>query len=218
MESMKKMRELAPAIAKLKEKHKGDKVKVAQAQAELYKQRGINPGAGCLPYILQIVVLIAFFNVFTTVLAPNGDTTAKLNNLLYSPLKLAAGETLNTHFLFYDLTKPDVVNVGLPVAIPGVLLILGAAIQFLSAKMMAPYVEVEKKVAKKSKGEADDMEVAMQQSMIYTFPLMTLLFGMRFSSGLALYWLMFSVYQAWQQYSTSGWGGLTPWIRRLGLL
>src|SRR3990170_5446707 len=61
MESMKKMKDLAPQLEKLKRKHT-DKVKLAQAQAGLYKQRGVNPSAGCLPYLLQIVVLIAFFN------------------------------------------------------------------------------------------------------------------------------------------------------------
>ena len=70
MESMRKMKEVAPQLEKLKRKHK-EKVKLAQAQAELYKQKGVNPGAGCLPYLLQIVVLIAFFNVFTRTLSPD---------------------------------------------------------------------------------------------------------------------------------------------------
>jgi membrane protein insertase Oxa1/YidC/SpoIIIJ len=83
---------------------------------------------------------------------------------------------------------------------------------------MAPYVEAEKKVAKKTKEGMDDIQVAMQQSMIYTFPLMTLVIGIRFASGLALYWLLFSLYQAVQQYKSSGWGGLTPWVKKLGLL
>jgi len=32
---------------------------------------------------------------------------------------------------------------------------------------------------------------------------------MSFSSGLALYWAVFSAFQVWQQYKTSGWGGLS---------
>jgi hypothetical protein len=83
-------------------------MKFAQAQAEVYRQKGINPGAGCLPYILQIVVLIAFFNVFTTTLAPDGDPTGRFNALLYSPLKFSEGQTINTSFLYLDITKPDV--------------------------------------------------------------------------------------------------------------
>ena len=62
------------------------------------------------------------------------------------------------------------------------------------------------------------MAVAMQSSMIYTFPAMTILFGIKFPSGLALYWLLFSVFQMNQQFKSSGWGGLTPFAKRLGLV
>lgn len=219
MESMKKMKEFGPQLEKLKKKYKGDKVKLTQAQSEFYKQKGINPGAGCLPYLLQIVVLIAFFNVFTRTLTPNGDIVTSFNSLLYEPLKFAAGEVVNTKFLYLDVTKPDVFPVSfLPFSMPGPVLLLAAFVQFISAKIMSPYVEAEEKVAKKTKGMADDVQVAMQQSMVYTFPLFTLVFGMRFASGLALYWLLFSLYQAAQQYKSHGWGGLTPWIKRTGLL
>src|SRR3990170_9088883 len=64
MNSMKKMKEVAPELERLKKRHTGDRVKLAQAQADLYRQKGVNPGAGCLPYLLQIVILIAFFNLF----------------------------------------------------------------------------------------------------------------------------------------------------------
>src|SRR3972149_138357 len=106
MESMKKMREHQPALDKLKKKHKGEQKKLLAAQGEFYKQKGINPGGGCLPYLLQIVILIALFNVFTRVLA--GDGIDKLNSLLYSPLHFASGESLKTNFLYLNLTKPDV--------------------------------------------------------------------------------------------------------------
>jgi hypothetical protein len=58
----------------------------------------------------------------------------------------------------------------------------------------------------------------MQSSMIYTFPLITLVAGMSFPSGLALYWFLFSLYQAIIQYRSTGWGGATSWIKALGLL
>lgn len=218
MESMKKMKEAEPQLNKLKKKYASDKTKLMQAQADFYKQKGINPGAGCLPYLLQIVVLIALFNVFTRVLSANVGGIDKLNSLLYSPLKFPQSATLNTGFLYLNITKPDVFKVsGVPFPIPGPILILAAIVQLFSAKMMAPMVAVEKKVAQKSSGKEDDIQVAMQQSSTYTFPLFTIIFGMSFPSGLALYWLIFSFFQAWQQYNTSGWGGATTWIRKIGL-
>jgi YidC/Oxa1 family membrane protein insertase len=218
MESMKKMKQYTKEIEKLKKKHKGDKQKLMKAQADFYKEKGINPGAGCLPYLLQIVILISLFRVFSSVLTANGEVVAKLNELLYSPLAFSEGASLKTGFLYLDITSPDVFNiVGLPFALPGVFVVLAALVQFLSAKMVSPYVEEEKKLAKATEAKEDDMASAMQSSMIYTFPLMTLLIGMRFPSGLALYWLTFSVFQMVTQYRSAGWGGLTPWVRRIGL-
>ena len=216
MQSMKKMKDFEPQLAKLKERHKDDRKKLMEAQTEFYKQKGINPGAGCLPYLLQIVVLIALFNVFTRVLSPNGDVISKFNELLYAPLKFAGGETLNTKFLYLDVTKPDAFKVSfLPFSVPGPILILAALLQFASAKMMTPLQKLEAKVAKKTKGAADDFQVSMQKSMSLTFPLFTLIFGLSFPSGLALYWLLFSLFQLLQQYKTSGWGGLTPLVSKI---
>ncbi len=219
MESMKKMKDYAPQLEKIKKKYKGDPVKLAQAQSDFYKTKGISPGAGCLPYLLQIVILIAFFNMFNKVLAVDMDPVQAFNNLLYEPLKFSPGETLNTSFLYLDLRQPDIISLSqLPFSIPGPTIILAALSQFVSAKIMQPYTNAEEKVAEKTKEKADDMQVMIQQSMIYTFPVFTLFIGMRFASALAIYWLVFSVFQVYQQYSSQGWGGLTPWIKRLNLI
>jgi len=204
VKSMQKMKEYASQLDKLKEKHKDDKLKLAQAQSEFYRQKGINPGAGCLPYLLQIVILIAFFNVFTRTLMGEGDPTQKFNELLYKPLKFSQSEIVNTKFLYLDVTKPDVFRIPqIPFPIPGPILILAALIQFLTSKAMSPSLGQQKKMAQKTVSSADDIQTVMQQSMVYTFPLLTLFFGMTFPSGLAIYWLLFSVWQFFQQSKTS---------------
>lgn len=219
MESMKRMKEVAPQLEKLKKKHKNDTVKMAQAQSDLYKQKGINPGAGCLPYLLQIVVLIAFFNVFTKTLSPDGDPTARFNELLYPFLKFSEDQIINTRFLYLDVTRPDVINVaGISFGLPGPILLLAAAIQFLSVKISAPYEEAQEKVAEKTPQSSDDIQAAMQKSMVFTFPLITLIIGRNFPAGLAIYWFMFSLIQAYQQYRAQGWGGLTPILKRFNLI
>lgn len=222
MESMKKMRELAPQIEKLKKKYGNDKIKFAQAQADLYKERKINPGAGCLPYLLQIVVLFAFFGMFNQTLGAGENITENFNKLLYSPLKFIGDDTIKTHFLYLDVVKPDTLDRIIPSLqvkyFPGPILLLAAIIQFLSAKIMTPVTQIEQKVAEKTKSEMDDLQVSMQKSMIYMFPMMTIFVGLRFASGLALYWLVFSLLQAYQNVTTQGWGGLTPWLKRLNLI
>lgn len=214
MQSMKKMKEYEPELAKLKKKYKDDKKKLMQAQSEFYKQKGINPGAGCLPMILQLVVLFSLLQVFMRALT--GTDPAHLNELLYSPLKFGAGELINTRFLYLDITKPDVFKLAaIPFAIPGPVIFLAALSQMISAKITAPYLKAGEKQAKKTPGAADDFQSVMQSSAVYTFPLMTLLVGGSFASGIALYWFVFSLYQAVQQYQNTGWGGMTPWINKV---
>ena len=214
MLSMKKIKEAEPQLKKLKEKYKNDKTGMMKAQADFYKEKGINPGAGCLPYLLQIVVLIALFSVFAKVLVPDGKGVNNINDYLYQPLKFQSGTELNTRFLkFWDMTKPDVIHLpGLKFPLPGPIIILAALLQLASSLMMLPVVKIEEKMASKTLGKEDDMQASMQKSTTYMFPLMTLIFGMSFSSGLALYWAVFSAFQVWQQYKTSGWGGLTNTI------
>ena len=61
MVSMKKMGNLAPKLAEIKEKYKADKEKMNQATMELYKKEGVNPFGGCLPMILQIPIFFALY-------------------------------------------------------------------------------------------------------------------------------------------------------------
>lgn len=217
LKAMQKMRELAPELAKIKEKHKGDKAKLMQAQADFYKSRGVNPVSGCLPQVVQIIVLIALFQVFIQILSVNGDPINKLNKLAYPALKLET--PVNTDFLYLNLTKPDTFRLpGLPFPLPGPLLIAAALIQFLSSKMLSPSVAVQTKAAKKTPGEVDDIMAATQKQMLYLFPLLTIFIGFTFASGLVLYWFIFSLSQSVQQYFVSGWGGLTPWLQKVNLV
>lgn len=216
LENIKKLNELKPHLEKLKEKHKGDKQKLMQAQSDFYKTHGFNPSAGCLPQILQIVVLYALFSVFQTVLAQNINIVEKFNTLLYEPLKFATSDTVNTRFLYLDISKPDTVNIpGLPFALPGPLLLLAAISQMISAKIAAPFIKKEEQIAKKTKTEVDDGAVAMQSSTLVMLPLLTLVFGMNFPAGLAIYWVVFSVIQTYQQYRIGGLGGLTPVVSKI---
>ena len=146
-----KMKELQPELEKLKKQHSGDKKALAAAQLELYKKYWINPAAGCLPQVVQLVVLIALYQAFIGVLNTDGGMAAKLNEVLYGPLRLAEGAVINTRFLYLDLAKPDVFrwpNLSFP--LPGLFLILAAVVQFLSAKMMLPAVSKQAAIAERT--------------------------------------------------------------------
>ncbi|MDA9638041.1 membrane protein insertase YidC [Candidatus Pelagibacter sp.] len=66
--SMGKMKLLAPEMARLKELHKDDKMKLQQAMMALYKKEKVNPMSGCLPILVQIPVFFALYKVlFVTI-------------------------------------------------------------------------------------------------------------------------------------------------------
>ena len=45
------MQDLKPELDRLQKEHKNDKAAFAEAQATLFKTRGINPLASCLPVV-----------------------------------------------------------------------------------------------------------------------------------------------------------------------
>lgn len=209
LKTAKKMKEIAPQLEKLKEKYEDDKEALAKAQMDLYREEGIRPFAGFIPQIIQIVILIALYQAFRRVLGNNGGVT-KLNEMLYSILKLPENTELSLNFWYLKLTDPDtmyafVKTLGIEASsflkkVPGVFLFGAAIAQFLSAKVMMPAVEKEKEVAKETEDKSDDFASMMRTQSIYMFPLMTLLIGTQFPSGLVLYWFTFSLFNLGQQF------------------
>ncbi|NIT03692.1 membrane protein insertase YidC [Candidatus Saccharibacteria bacterium] len=170
--STKVQQELKPELDKIKKKYKGDRQKMSVAQMELFKKRGVNPFAGCLPQILQLVILIALYRVFIVNLG-NG--------------------ALDPHFLIWDLSVRDRYLI-LP--------ILAAAVQFFLSKMTLPQVSEEHKAAHEAGGREEDFATAFQRQNLYIFPILTLILGFQFPAGLMLYWLVSSLIQLLQQWVT----------------
>ena len=197
IKSAKKMQDLKPALDKLKTKHT-DKAKLQQAQLELYKQNGINPAAGCLPQIVQIIVLIALYQVFMKFL---GQTEV-------------GGVALNPNFLYLNLNKPDPFYI-LPV--------LAGITQFIFSLMMQSGIDSHVKNPKsgtEKKKEENSLEMAssMQTQMVYMMPIMTTVISVNFHSGLVLYWVISTLFSIVQQYYFSGWGGLKPFLVKLKII
>jgi len=69
--SMKKMQKLAPKMNAIRDKYKKAKSDAAQRQKmntelmALYQAEGYNPMSGCLPILLQLPILVAFYNVLS---------------------------------------------------------------------------------------------------------------------------------------------------------
>jgi YidC/Oxa1 family membrane protein insertase len=161
---------------------------------ELYKQHNINPLSGCLPYILQLVVIIALYSV--------------LRNFVPDALK--QGFIIQTKFLGLDLSKSDPTRV-----IP----VLAAATQLILSLMILPGKEhrdlipdtvKSKKLKELNKKEENTAEMAetMQKQMVFMMPLMTGWIALGFPAGLGLYWVITTIFSIVQQWAITGPGGL----------
>lgn len=195
------MKELQPELKKLQKKHKGDAVKLQAAQSELYKKYNVNPFAGCIPQVVQIIILIFLYNVLSKFF-----THSEIN-----------GVVINSSFLGLQLNQPDPTYV-----IP----ILAGVTQLLLSLMIAPGAEqpdivpndsAQKKVQKENEKEEDIAEMAssMQKQMLFIMPIMTGFIAIKFPAGLGLYWIITTVVSIAQQWYVSGWGGVTLYIQRL---
>ncbi|HEU4461494.1 MAG TPA: YidC/Oxa1 family membrane protein insertase [Solirubrobacterales bacterium] len=124
-----------------------------------------------------------------------------LNCQLITPIKLEAHVDTTVSWLFgLDLAQVDAVF-----AIPlfggfalSLLAVVAAILQFVQVKMTSP------------RPNPEDPTSGMTSTMTYTFPLLTIIWGGIFPSGLILYWIVYTGYLVVQQYLIMGWGNLFP--------
>lgn len=191
-----KMKLVQAEMKKLKKKYAKNPQKLNAEQMKLYQKYNLNPLRGCLPMIIQLIMFgLLYHGLFTffrtqTAFEPN--------------------------FLWFDLTTPDSWYI-LP--------FLAAASQLVLSVMILPGGEVRdlvpntsksKKVKKENEQEEDtaEMAAAMQKQMMILMPAMTGILATQFPSGLALYWIVTTIWSIGQQYYVSGWGGLQTYWQR----
>lgn len=61
--SMRAMQEIQPEVKRLQKEFKGEKEELNKRLMELYKERGVNPAAGCLPLLIQMPIWFALYRV-----------------------------------------------------------------------------------------------------------------------------------------------------------
>jgi len=95
MKSMRKMMELQPKMKILQKKYAKDKQKLNQKIMELYSKENVSPYAGCLPIIVQLPILWAFYR--TLLNFPYGNESSAW--FFGFNLTVAYGFTLSYHLL-----------------------------------------------------------------------------------------------------------------------
>lgn len=182
IESQKKMQEIQPQLKELQKKYKDDKEKQTKAIMELYKENKTNPFSGCLPLIVQLIVLIAIYRVIINISEAGFIiNSADLYAFIQNP------GAINHLFLgFMDLTKPNYV-VGF----------LSALAQYYQTKML---MQSQKTTTTPEKNSNEpDFATIMNKQMLYLGPGITFFIGVTFPAALALYWLFSTLFMIFQQ-------------------
>jgi len=186
-----KQKALQGRINELKERHKGDKQAEQKATMDLYKQEGVNPLGSCLPMIVQLVVLIGFYGIFTKIGLGGGVKT----DILYSFVPHL--ESINNGFLGIDLTEKVMTiakNGGWQIVVAWALTILTAGtqlIQSLQTKALQPATNPGDQSAAFSK--------ALNNQFIFLFPVMAGYISYTLPAALSLYWITQTVFMIFQQ-------------------
>jgi YidC/Oxa1 family membrane protein insertase len=191
----------------IQKKYAKDKEKLAQEQMRVYKERGINPFASCLPTLVQFPVIIGLYQSIIHALASTPLGLLQLAQGLYPFLNTVALIPLNSKFLWMDLGRPEGIAIPglnisfLPYGIP-TLAIIVAVTTYLQTKLTMP----------PTSGGAGDQGAAMNSMMSIYMPLLLGYFALNFASGLAVYFITSNVLGI-VQYASMGrvnWRNLLP--------
>ncbi len=213
--SQRRMQILQPELRAIQLKYKGNRTKISEEQMRLYRERGINPAAGCLPALLQLVLLIPMYQVISQGLAAP-DISSMLQVAGNPVLTVACQGAGDSRIPCIDPTVPWLdwltpaaggLDAHVPeilfMVIPGifglsVLALISAFLQLIQTRMMIPV------------NTTNDPQVRMQQRIFLILPLFSLFYGWILPAGLFLYWITTTIFSIVQQYLIAGWGGLFP--------
>ena len=212
--STRRMQLIAPELKEVQRRFKGDRLKVQQATAQLYKERGVSP-LGCLPIFLQMFLLIPLYSVFSQGLT-NFDVQPMLNVFGFQILDMGCDAApifgpLNT--VLNPCMNPNAwgVNWGVPEVFLGtagnlfsglsLLAIISSLLQFVASRMTLPPVNA---------AVPEDPNIRTQRQMAIFLPFISLIYGSILPAGLFLYWIVSTIFSIVQQYLILGWGGMFP--------
>jgi YidC/Oxa1 family membrane protein insertase len=176
--SMARMKELQPEIEALKERTGDDKQRMQREMMALYKERKVNPAAGCLPVLIQIPIFFALYKViFVTIELRHAPFFGWLNDL--------SAPDSSSIFNLFGLLPWDAPAQGslLALIFIGILPILLGITMWLQQKL--------------NPAPADPVQQQIFAWMPWVF--MFMLGG--FASGLVVYWITNNTITFVQQYA-----------------
>jgi YidC/Oxa1 family membrane protein insertase len=216
--SQRRMQLLQPEIREINKRFKGDSMKARVAQQELFKERGINPLAGCLPLLLQLPLLFVMYSVIQNGLT-NVDPTAMLTVFGVKVVDLqctninpatglpdaALGPCIDTVVpILGDISRPQTAFTipllfGISFGV-SILAVISALLQLVQSRMVLPAADPDN----------DDPNTRIQRQTMLFLPFISVAYGGILPAGLFIYWIVATIFSIAQQYLIVGWGAMFP--------
>jgi YidC/Oxa1 family membrane protein insertase len=185
---------IQPEVKKIQEKYKGktdqaSRQAMTQETMALYKERGTNPFASCLPILLQAPIFFALFRVLNGlegIAAGRNDPIGPMTRELAAQAEASTifGAQLSDTFLNSETTATKILTV--------VLIILMSATTFTTQRQL---------MMKNMPASALDNPFAQQQKLLlYILPVVFAVSGVNFPIGVLIYWLTTNVWSMGQQF------------------
>ncbi len=105
--SMKAMQEIQPLVKDLQKKYKDDRQQLNEEMVALYKEKGVNPAAGCLPMIIQLPIWFSLFRLLQSFRPGDADNTRFLSADSDLGEAIAAGDTNGAIALYRQMLVDD---------------------------------------------------------------------------------------------------------------
>ena len=168
-----KMQQIQPKVQAVQAKYANNQQKMQEEMAKIYKEAGYNPMSGCLPMLVQFLILFAMYNLF--------------NN--YFEFR---GAEFIPHWI-EDLSSGDSVYT-LKFDIP----FFGNQIRVLPFIYLVSQL-LFGKITGNGGTAAPGTSQAQMQMMMYVMPIMFFVLFYNAPSGLLIYWTVSNVFQMGQQ-------------------
>ena len=190
--AQRKMAKHQPQLMELRKKYKNDKQRLNEETMKFYKENGVNPLAGCLPMIPQMIVFFSLFSVLRFI--ADWKPGHPLQYGFTEPVVKSAQETtifgvhLDSKLLFAH-PAPSL-HVAIIIALT---VVVSATTTFMTVRQSA------KRGLMQTNLDPDNPMAQSQKFMQYIVPFFSLT-GLYWQYGLVLYWVTTNLWTLGQQY------------------
>jgi YidC/Oxa1 family membrane protein insertase len=194
--AQRKMAQHAPQLQELRKKYKNDKQRLNEETMKYYKENGVNPLAGCLPMIPQLIIFFSLFSVlrfiadwkpghplqygFTESVVESAQKATIFGVHLYDKLlfRPAGSQPLSTHVIIVIV----------------ITVVLSATTTFMTVRQSA-----KRGLMQTGNMDPTNPMAQSQKFMQYIVPFFSLT-GLYWQYGLVLYWVTTNLWTLGQQY------------------